>query len=229
MGKDPFQLRRLHLLSRPPVPYDQIPHRACAPRLAGAGFYAPLVQLPRHRSKGHARKGHLLDCRSDLEREGIRRPDVSPCRLRAVESGIAEPDASELCLRHRRAGAFGDHRPLVFGHGGEDVNREPGRFRHIDRPEVHPAFHQVRDERHRAGKPVELGDQQRCLFAAAEIERPAKLGTIRPLAAFDLGEVARERPADPGKIPENCFALGVESEPGAPLSVGRNAVIGDEK
>jgi len=117
----------------------------------------------------------------------------------------------------------------MFRHGGENMNREPGRLRHIDRPEVHPAFHQVRDERHRPGKPVELGDQQRCLFAAAEIKRPAKLGTIRPLAAFDLGEVARERPADPGKIPGNCLALGVESEAGTALPVGGNAVIGDEK
>jgi len=117
----------------------------------------------------------------------------------------------------------------VFGHGGEDVDREPGRLRHIDGPELYPTFHEIRDKGHRPGEPVELGDQEGCLLPAAEIERPAKLGAIRPPAALDFGKLARELAADPGEIPGNCLALRVQSKPRAALPIRGNTMVGDEK
>ena len=117
----------------------------------------------------------------------------------------------------------------MFGYGGEYVDREPGRLRHIDGQELDPAFHEVRDKGHRPGEPVELGDQEGCLLPAAEIERPAELRTIRPPAALDFGKLPREIAADPGEVSGNRLALCVQSKPGATLPIRGNSVIGNEK
>lgn len=213
----------------PPIPQNHVPHRACRPMLAGAGSHTSLVELSRHGSKGEPFGDHVLYDRVDLPGEGIRRPDVRPRRLPAIKPGIPELHAPELGLRHRRLCPLGDHDPLVFSHGGEDVDREPGRLRHIDCEELHPAFHEVRNKGHRPGQPVELGDQESCPLPAAEIERPSELGAICPPAALDFGKLARELAADPGKMPGNRLTLRIQSEAGAPLPIRGNTVIGDEK
>lgn len=197
--------------------------------LAGAGSYPPLIELSRHSSKGEPFGNHVLYDRVDLAGEGIRRPDVRPRWLPLPDPGIAELDASELGLRHRRLCPLRDHCSLVFGHGGKDMDRETICLRHIDSPKLHPAFHEVRDEGHGTGKPVEFGNEEGCLLPAAKIERLGKLGAIRLPAALDFGKLARELPADPGKIPGNRLALRVQSKAGAPLPIRGNAVIGDEK
>ena len=54
----------------------------------------------------------------------------------------------------------------MLGNGRQNVNRQPVRHRHIGRDELDAAFHQVRDERDVACKPIELGDHDdgaRCL------------------------------------------------------------------
>lgn len=197
--------------------------------LAGAGSHTPLVELSRHCSKGEPFGDHVLNDRIDLAGEDIRRLDVRPRRLPAIKSGVSELYTPELGLRHRRLCSLGDHGPLVFGHGGEDVDREPGRLRHIDGQKLHPTFHEIRNKGHRPGQSVELGDQEGCLFPAAKIERPAKLGAIRSPAALDFGKLARELATDPGEIPGNRLTLCVQSEAGAALPIRGNAVIGNEK
>lgn len=208
---------------------NHISHRACLPRLSCAGFYSPFIHLSRHRSKRQPSGDHILYDRVYLTGEGIRRRHVRPCSLPAIQAWIAELHAPELGLRHCCLCPLRDHDPFVFGHGGKDMNREPGRLWHIDGQKLNPAFHEIRDEGNRPGEPVELSDQEGCLLPAAEIKRPSELGTISPPAALDFGKLAREFAADPREVLGNCLALRVQSKTGAALPIRGNTVIGNEK
>lgn len=109
------------------------------------------------------------------------------------------------------------------------MDGEPGSLGHIHGQELYPAFHEIRDEGDGSSQPVELGDNEGCPLSAAELERLLKLRAIRPLSALHLNERSGEFAADPLDIAEDRLALGVQSQAGAALSVGRNAVVGDEK
>jgi hypothetical protein len=82
-------------------------------------------------------------------------------------------------------------------------------MRIIDGHELDPAFHQVGDEVHIAGKAIEFRDNQRRLVALASGEGSLQLGTVRPFSALDLSIFGRE------------LIFGVPSNTPAPLAVVR--------
>lgn len=108
------------------------------------------------------------------------------------------------------------------------MDGKPGGFRHIDGTKFHSAFHEVRDEGHGSGKPIELGDQQGCPLPPAEFKRMRELWAIRPLTTLHLHERAEDRPADPLDVLGNHLTLCIQSETGAALPIRGNAIIGDE-
>lgn len=100
--------------------------------------------------------------------------------------------------------------PLVFGHGRQDVEGEAGGVGHIAGPELHPALHEIGNDRHGAGEPVEFGDEEREALAATEFERVGKLRSVGLRAALDLRELRRELPALPAEEVGNGRLLGFE-------------------
>jgi hypothetical protein len=68
-----------------------------------------------------------------------------------------------------------DHHALVLGHGGQDVQRQPGGVRIIDRHELNAGVHHGGDEGHVAGEPVELGHHQLGPLLLTGRERDGKL------------------------------------------------------
>ena len=64
-------------------------------------------------------------------------------------------------------------------------------MRHVARHKIGSGVHQIGDERDVAGKPVELGDDERGLVTAAGIEGERELGAVVLGAALDFGELRR--------------------------------------
>ena len=83
-------------------------------------------------------------------------------------------------------GALRDHLGLVLCHGGEDVNREPVGLREVHRLELDAAFHKVRDEGHVAGKPVQLGDEERGARPSAPLDGSLKLRPVGSLPTLNF-------------------------------------------
>jgi len=82
----------------------------------------------------------------------------------------------------------------MLGHRAKDVDRQLIGVRHVYRNEVHPGFHQVRDEGHVPGKSIELGNYQRGLVLLRRFHRLGQLGAIGPLAALNLSELGYQLP-----------------------------------
>jgi hypothetical protein len=94
--------------------------------------------------------------------------------------------------------------------------------------EVDTRVHEVGDERHVAAEPVEAGDDQRRLVTLGLGQRRAQLGPIGVLAAFDLGVVGDDLAAGAPHLARDGLALRVEAKAGPALTVGTDAVVGDE-
>ena len=143
--------------------------------------------------------------------------------------GVADLHPARLGGLECRPGAFRDHVPFVFRHGSEDVDGEAGGVRHVAGAELHPAFHEVRDERHVARQPVELGDQQRDTLAPAEFERLLEFPAGSSACALtSVNSAIRVASFFPEMRGDGRFS-GFEPEPGASLLVGRYPVVGDPK
>lgn len=117
----------------------------------------------------------------------------------------------------------------MLGHGSQNVDGKTGGIGHIAGAELHPTFHQVRDDGDGSRQPVELGDQQRQLLAAAEFEGFAEFGAISPLSTLHLHEGGRELAARAGEVFGNGGLLGLQPQAGASLLVGGHPIIGDPK
>src|SRR4051795_8373514 len=94
----------------------------------------------------------------------------------------------------RGLGPGADLLPLMLGERREQVQHELRGMRFIDRDEIDAALHQIRDERHIAGEPVELGYKQGSLLALAGCERGLQLRPVIALPTFDFRELGYERP-----------------------------------
>ena len=81
---------------------------------------------------------------------------------------------------------------LMFREGGQHVQHQPRCMGIIDRYELHPAVHQIGNERDVAGESVKLRDQQNRLMAFAFCEGGEQLRPIGTLPAFDLGVLGKE-------------------------------------
>ena len=104
--------------------------------------------------------------------------------------GIAQHGSAGFGSRQRILSALRDHFPFMLCHGREDVHGQLVGVRVIDGHKFNAAVHQRGDECQIAGQPIEFGDDQFGLVPLASGERRGELRAIRPLAAFDLGELA---------------------------------------
>ena len=88
-----------------------------------------------------------------------------------LDARVPKPRTPALSFGQRCLGAFGNHLPLVLGAGGENMNREPVRGRHVHAHEAGSALHQVRYESDVAGEPVKAGDKKHGVALAAFLQR----------------------------------------------------------
>ena len=102
----------------------------------------------------------------------------------------AELHAACLGLRERGTGALRSHLSFMLRDGGDDVNREAVRGRHIDDQKVHAGLHEVGDESDIARKTIQARDNERRTLFAASVERRKQLWAVGVLApAFDFREL----------------------------------------
>ena len=137
-----------------------------------------------------------------------------------------------LPRRQRRLGPLRDQPPLLLRQCSVEVQHEgiciSPQFGNDER---HTLGHQARYEGHVAGKPVELGHDDRAFLLPPCGQRCGQLGPsvegIAPLPRFHLDELADQiEPLGRGE-PGDRLALGLDAEPGSALPGGGNAVIGN--
>ena len=109
--------------------------------------------------------------------------------------------------------------------GGEDMDGEAVRGRHVHRDEIHAALHQVRNEGDIARQAVEAGNHQHGAALAALGQRRVKLRAIAvPAPAFNLGERGGELAAA-GDVAGDHLALRLQTEAACTLPIGGDPVI----
>ena len=117
----------------------------------------------------------------------VRRRRQSP---RLFNARIPEPCSPALGLGQRRLGPLRYHLPFVLGDGRQDVNGQPVGLGHVTGDEIDAALHQVGDEGHVAGQPIQAGDQQNGAALTALVERSEELRPVRVSAStLDLGKL----------------------------------------
>ena len=114
----------------------------------------------------------------------------------------------------------------MFSHGGEEVQGQTVRLRHVHGHELDAAFHQIRDKGDGAGQAVQLGNHQHSPFLAAQGERCSELGPVVLPAAFHLHELAQKLLA--GSVGCYSAALRVQPEAALTLPFRGDAIVGDE-
>ena len=115
----------------------------------------------------------------------------------------------------------------MLGHGRHDVQHEAIGLRHVGRDELHPAFHQPRNEGNRPRQAIQLGDHQAGLVLAAQGERSGELGPVILAPALYLHELTQEPSSlnvgsDSGPL---CF----KAEAALPLPIGGHAKVGEDR
>ena len=136
-----------------------------------------------------------------------------PSLVPMASLGPPELPAIRLGRSERRLRPLRDHHALRVGHGGQDVQRQPGGVRIIDRHELDAGVHHGGDEGHVAGKSVELGHHQLGPLLLTGRERGGKpWPVIATLAALDLNELGRQRPLPAVEVVGHSLALGLKLE-----------------
>ena len=132
----------------------------------------------------------------------------------------AQPDTTGLGGCQGGFRSFPDHIAFMLSEGRHDVQHEPGGVRHVHGQEIGLRLHRSGDERHAAGKPVELGDQQRRrLLALAGGKGVLEFGPVAFATALDLDVFGDHVGGPSGQILVNGFLLRFQSEAGAALAV----------
>jgi hypothetical protein len=83
----------------------------------------------------------------------------------------------------------------MLRNSSENVNRKPGRFRHVATDEIDLPVHQVRDESYIAGKAIEFRNHELSPVLATCGQRCRKLGPIAPAAGLNLDKFGEQLPA----------------------------------
>ena len=127
---------------------------------------------------------------------------------------------------------LGDQPPLLLGERGIEVQHEGiGIGAKLGDDERHALRHQPGDEGDIAGEPVELGDDDGALADSGRGQRGGELRApierIAALAGLDLGELAEEGESFAFGEAGDHGSLGLDSEPGAALPGGGDAIVGD--
>jgi hypothetical protein len=101
-------------------------------------------------------------------------------------------------------------------------------LREVNRMKFHARLHEVRDERHVAGEPVKLGNDQGRAMQPAEFQRLSQFGAIAPLTAFNLRQFGHELPLAAIEVVRDGRGLRLQAEAGMSLPLRRNPAVGDE-
>jgi len=125
-------------------------------------------------------------------------------------------------------GTSADLVALPLRHSGHDVDHHLVGLRHITAHELDSALQEVRDHRHTARQPVELGDQEHRLVALAMGKGAGEFGAVLSSGAFDLGVRGDDHPIGLGRVGEDGPLLGFETETRTALFVRGNAVVRDK-
>ena len=145
---------------------------------------------------------------------------------------VAQPGALSLPRRQRRPRPLRDQPPLLLRQCSVEVQHEgiciSSQFGNDER---HTLGHQARYEGHVAGKPVELGHDDRALLLPPRGQRCGQLRPsvegIAPLPRFDLDEFGDQLEAFGRGEPDDGLPLGLDAEPGSALPGGGDPVVGN--
>src|SRR5205807_1715266 len=120
------------------------------------------------------------------------------------------------------------HFAFVLRDGGQNVDGQTGRVRHIHRDEVGGRLHQARDEMYVSGETVQFGNNERGSGSLALRDRGGQLRAVAvALARFDLGELGLDGCRLSLEVPGDGCTLGVQTEPAFSLAGSRYPVVGD--
>src|ERR1700722_6170808 len=103
---------------------------------------------------------------------------------------VAKFSATSLCRRECGFSALRNQARLVFGHGGENVDRKAICQRHVSCDKIHAAFHQARDHRGASGKPIKPCDYKFGIIDPAEPKRFREFWSAVVPAALDFGQLS---------------------------------------
>jgi len=118
---------------------------------------------------------------------------------------------------------------LMLCQGGEHVHHELVGMGIIDRNELHPTFHETRNEGDVAGEAIELGNHQDGATTPAQIKRGDELRPVILPAASNLGELCFQiAPALEVAGDDRALRFEAKAEAALPLASGGHAIIGDK-
>jgi hypothetical protein len=128
---------------------EEVLDRCCIPLAAARGEDAAPVEFRGYPMKGcRAFPANGLDYRQDAVhmrirlgfhgRDGVGIPEAAES---ARTIGVAELDSPSFGYRQGGRGSLGDYLALVLGNGGEDMDGQPVRHRHVCSDKLDVAFH----------------------------------------------------------------------------------------
>jgi len=94
----------------------------------------------------------------------------------------AKLNAAPLCRRQRFPGAFADLFAFMLSESGKHMNHKLIRIGIIHRHKFNAAFHQATNKMNIAGKPVQLGNDKRCMQTFAGRDGLRQLWPVIPAA-----------------------------------------------
>jgi hypothetical protein len=116
----------------------------------------------------------------------------------------------------------------MLGDSGKNVNGEAICLREVNGDELHPGFHEGRDEVDVAGEAIQLGNNKSGAMQSAEAECFGDGGAIIAFAALNLNYLTYKRPAPAVKVICDGFTLGFESQAAHTLPGCRNSQVTNE-
>ena len=127
--------------------------------------------------------------------------------------GVAEFSSASLRCRKCGLRALRKQARLVFGHGGENVDRKAMRQRHVGCDKIHAALYQARDHRSASGQPIKACDYEFGVTDPAEPKRFRKFWSATIPAALDLGQFSEHFASVCSDVAPNCVLLRQKAEP----------------
>ena len=137
-----------------------------------------------------------------------------------LRSSRAEDAATGLVGGQSGLCPFADPPGFVLSYGRENVDRHAARMGIVDGDELDAGFHQAGREVQVAGKPVELGDDERCALPLRPCDRLRKFRAAGILAALNLRERLQDLRAVLLCEGWHGLLLSFQAKPGLPLTIG---------
>ena len=171
---------------------------------------------------------HLANRRIDGLPKRPRLLAAPPRHLLRIGALPSQNNPARLGRFERVFSSPGDFVALMLGKNGHELRHSFVGVGIVGRHELDAALDQIGDKSQVARQPIQLGDQQNRLFPPAQFERRLQLGPLAVLAGLDLAKAADDLAASAPGIILHGGDLGFQPQTGAPLLIGRDAVVGDE-